>query len=330
MKRWPFRKRNSLGRLIDRTKQVLDDGTGQDNMQKLAALQVLEKQRQVMRVSVASALFDGTYPGQANYSSKSSRQQTGQCRHTAVSPASAFIALLTCLWHDAQCSHTRASNAVAECFNDSYFYTPLTSMPGFQLIPGGATRRIRATASPSCCPTTPNLATLPPPAKSGLSPSTGSTCMTPASSQHLANHCCNLMPESCPHGDEAVTADKMFWLACMSRSYCADAHCGVQSCQSKDMDEKIKSYRQAIFKLDHAERKRGEAPPTTIQSKCMLLPDFDITVCSSKQKRMLLPGFDITVCSSKQRLWVKLLCLHRRDKGSAQNVAYHTLARFAA
>lgn len=51
MKRWPFRKRNSLGRLIDRTKQVLDDGTGQDNMQKLAALQVLEKQRQVMRVS---------------------------------------------------------------------------------------------------------------------------------------------------------------------------------------------------------------------------------------------------------------------------------------
>ncbi|KAL0034303.1 hypothetical protein WJX77_008161 [Trebouxia sp. C0004] len=49
MKRWPFRKRNSLGRLIDRTKQVLDDGTGQDNMQKLAALQVLEKQRQVMR-----------------------------------------------------------------------------------------------------------------------------------------------------------------------------------------------------------------------------------------------------------------------------------------
>ena len=52
MKRWPFRKRNSLGRLIDRTKQVLDDGTGQDNMQKLAALQVLEKQRQVMRVSL--------------------------------------------------------------------------------------------------------------------------------------------------------------------------------------------------------------------------------------------------------------------------------------
>lgn len=53
MQRWPFRKRNSLGRLIDRTKQVLDDGTGQDNMQKLAALQVLEKQRQVMRVSFA-------------------------------------------------------------------------------------------------------------------------------------------------------------------------------------------------------------------------------------------------------------------------------------
>ena len=51
IKRWPFGKPNSLGRLIDRTKQVLDDGPGQDNMQKLAALQVLEKQRQVMRVS---------------------------------------------------------------------------------------------------------------------------------------------------------------------------------------------------------------------------------------------------------------------------------------
>ena len=40
----------------------------------------------------------------------------------------------------------------------------------------------------------------------------------------------------------------------------------VQSCQSKDMDEKIKSYRQAIFKLDHAERKRGEAPASKEQS----------------------------------------------------------------
>ena len=28
------------------------------------------------------------------------------------------------------------------------------------------------------------------------------------------------------------------------------------------MDEKIKSYRQAIFKLDHAERKRGEVLPS--------------------------------------------------------------------
>ncbi len=50
MSRWPFRKRKSLGNLIDRTKQVLDDGTGQNHMQKLAALQLLEKQRQVMRV----------------------------------------------------------------------------------------------------------------------------------------------------------------------------------------------------------------------------------------------------------------------------------------
>ena len=48
------------------------------------------------------------------------------------------------------------------------------------------------------------------------------------------------------------------------------------------MDEKIKSYRQAIFKLDHAERKRGETPTTTIQSKLGLLPDFENTVCSRK------------------------------------------------
>jgi len=57
MTRWPFRKRNSLGRLIDRTKQVLDDGTGQDNMKKLMALQMLEKQRQVMRVWPLSLLW---------------------------------------------------------------------------------------------------------------------------------------------------------------------------------------------------------------------------------------------------------------------------------
>ena len=192
------------------------------------------------------------------------------------------------------------------------FYALPTSMPGVQLIPGWARRRIRATASPSCCPTTPNLATLPPPARSGLSSNTDSTCMAPSSFQHLANHCCNLMPETCPHGDKAVTADTQRcpgW----SRSYCSDAHCVVQSCQSKDMDEKIKSYRQAIFKLDHAERKRGEAPATTIQSK-----------------HMLLPAFDITVCSSKQIKWLKLLCLLRRDKGCAQNVMYHTRACFAA
>jgi len=43
MSRWPFRKRKSLGKLIDRTKQVLEDGTGQNHMQKLAALQVLSE-----------------------------------------------------------------------------------------------------------------------------------------------------------------------------------------------------------------------------------------------------------------------------------------------
>jgi hypothetical protein len=58
MSRWPFRKRKSLGKLIDRTKQVLEDGTGQNHMQKLAALQVLEKQRQVMRVWLSFLLLN--------------------------------------------------------------------------------------------------------------------------------------------------------------------------------------------------------------------------------------------------------------------------------
>lgn len=48
----------------------------------------------------------------------------------------------------------------------------------------------------------------------------------------------------------------------------------VQSCQSKDMDEKIKSYRQAIFKMDHAERsqrKRGESGATASQDQSQSL-----------------------------------------------------------
>ena len=32
----------------------------------------------------------------------------------------------------------------------------------------------------------------------------------------------------------------------------------LQSFVSKDMDEKTKCYRQAVFKLDHMERKKGE------------------------------------------------------------------------
>ncbi|KAI9789639.1 MAG: hypothetical protein M1835_001533 [Candelina submexicana] len=51
--RWPFRKLKSLGNLIERTRRVLDDGTGQETMQKLAALQVLEKQRQLMQVRLS-------------------------------------------------------------------------------------------------------------------------------------------------------------------------------------------------------------------------------------------------------------------------------------
>ena len=41
----------------------------------------------------------------------------------------------------------------------------------------------------------------------------------------------------------------------------------VQNCQSKDMDEKIKSYRLAIFKLDHAERRRGQGRSSKEQIK---------------------------------------------------------------
>lgn len=35
------------------------------------------------------------------------------------------------------------------------------------------------------------------------------------------------------------------------------------------MDEKIKSYRQAMFKLDHAERKRGDVPARNRQSESL-------------------------------------------------------------
>jgi len=37
---------------------ALDDGTGQDNMPKLAALQVLEKQRQTIRVWLSCFCFN--------------------------------------------------------------------------------------------------------------------------------------------------------------------------------------------------------------------------------------------------------------------------------
>ena len=99
-------------------------------------------------------------------------------------------------------------------------YAPPTSMPGFQLIPGWATRRIRANASPPCCPTTPNLVTPPPTARSGLVPPAQTAHASSSSSslfQHLANHCCKLMPQTCPYGDEAVTADTQRcsgWHAC--------------------------------------------------------------------------------------------------------------------
>ncbi len=48
-------------------------------------------------------------------------------------------------------------------------------------------------------------------------PSTDSTCMAPSSFQHLANHCSKLMPQTCPHGGKAVTADTQRcsgWHAC--------------------------------------------------------------------------------------------------------------------
>ena len=51
--RWPCRTRKSLGNLIERTRQVLDHETEHDKMEKLAALQVLVKQRQLMQVQLS-------------------------------------------------------------------------------------------------------------------------------------------------------------------------------------------------------------------------------------------------------------------------------------
>ena len=64
-------------------------------------------------------------------------------------------------------------------------------------------------------------------------------------------------------------------LECTSPDFRIQSKSYMQNCQGEDMDEKIKSYRQAIFKLDHAERKRGEvlesAYLTAVQSHCICI-----------------------------------------------------------
>lgn len=82
----------------------------------------------------------------------------------------------------------------------------------------------------------------------------------------------------------ARSSTKIVWHRCVwfcRRVNLTTVQCGalmvfsfLQSCQSKDMDEKIKSYRQAIFKLDHAERiqrKRDESGVSASQDQSLLL-----------------------------------------------------------
>ena len=59
LSRWPYRKCKSLNNLIDLTRQVLDDRSGQNDVEKLAAVQVLEKQKQLLQVGLPcmSCLF---------------------------------------------------------------------------------------------------------------------------------------------------------------------------------------------------------------------------------------------------------------------------------
>ncbi len=151
------------------------------------------------------------------------------------------------------------------------FYAPPTSMPAFQLIPGWARRRIRANASPPCCPTTPNLTPPPPPARSGLSPSTNSTCMPPSSSQDLANHCCKLMPQTCPHG--AVTAD-------------TQRYSGWHACQGVTVLMHIVGCRAA------------RARTWMTRSSHTGRPSSSWTMLSARGGRHLLPTSRVSVCCS--------------------------------
>ena len=49
--RWPFRKRTSIERLIQRTKHFIEeDDEGQSRSQRAAALQTLEEQREDLKV----------------------------------------------------------------------------------------------------------------------------------------------------------------------------------------------------------------------------------------------------------------------------------------
>ena len=49
LERWPCRKRNSLERLLNRTRQVLEDSSQVDNLQCQAALSVLENEKKDMQ-----------------------------------------------------------------------------------------------------------------------------------------------------------------------------------------------------------------------------------------------------------------------------------------
>lgn len=105
------------------------------------------------------------------------------------------------------------------------------------------------------CPTKPNPTPLSIPWSTSTSQDTGSTLHGLLTSQISRT---SQVQHACTQSLQNISA-----------LHHTNDYADVQSCQSKDMDDKIKSYRQAIFKLDHAERKRGDVPASKRQSESL-------------------------------------------------------------
>ncbi len=90
--RWPFRKRKSLSQMTVRTKQALTDSEETDKVQIQAALDVLEHQRQRMRVSCAGNACTFLYHNLPKWSNRYAADQIPSCQFSMP-----FSCSLNCL-----------------------------------------------------------------------------------------------------------------------------------------------------------------------------------------------------------------------------------------